>query len=50
MYLVSLSIMTRIASYTTPVNGSLDGGSFTMKSYDIILYGLPGIGIIPISP
>jgi hypothetical protein len=49
MYLVSLSIMTRIALYTTPVNGSLDGGSFIIKSYNIILHSLPGIGIIPIS-
>src|SRR6266702_2889413 len=39
-YLVNLSIITRIASYTYPVTGSFNFSNFTMKSYNITSYGL----------
>jgi len=32
LYFMSLSIMTRIKSYSTPVNGSFKSKSLTMKS------------------
>ena len=38
LYFVSLSIITRIESYSTPINGSFKSGSLTIKSKAINFY------------
>ena len=38
LYFVSLSMITRIVSYSIPVNRSLEGGSLTIKSKAIDFY------------
>jgi len=43
-YFVSLSVMTRIESYSTPVNGSFKSGSLTMKSKAIDFHAPFSIG------
>ena len=39
-YLVNLSIITNMLSYSYSVIGSFDFGNFTIKSYNITSYGL----------
>ena len=39
-YLVNLSIITKIVSCSWPVIGSFNFGNFTIKSHNIISYGL----------
>ena len=44
LYFMSLSIMTRIKSYSTPVNGSFKSRSLTMKSKAINFHAPFSIG------
>jgi len=44
-YFVSLSTMIIIKSYITLVDGSSDGGNFTMKSIVTDFHGMFGISI-----
>jgi len=43
-YFVSLSVMTRIESYSTPVNGSFESRSLTMKSKAIDFHAPFSVG------
>ena len=42
-YLVSLSVITNIESYSTLVNGSIDFGNLTIKSSTIDPYALASV-------
>jgi GT2 family glycosyltransferase len=45
LYFISLSMITRIELYSTPVNRSLEGGSLMMKSNAIDFYAPFSTGV-----